>query len=107
MISLLPESSSDSMACSAEHVRGFAADRPVAEARLTEPAAADAAAENFEVRPVVDDLGRRHDGLRREIGLVRSSTMRFVTRFGAPGHGVMAAMVPSGVVNYACTATGT
>ena len=46
------------------------AHRAVDVARLTESAAADAAAEQLQSDAVLDDLGGGHDGIHREIGLV-------------------------------------
>ena len=45
--------------------------RPVAEARLAEPAASNAAAEDLQVCPVVDDLRIGDDRLRRIVRLVQ------------------------------------
>ena len=45
--------------------------RPVAEARLAEAAAADAAPEHLQVGPVVDNLRGGHDGVHGIIGLVQ------------------------------------
>ena len=54
--------------------QGFRAprtDRTVGIAGLTEAAAADAAAHDLQVDPVVHDLGGRDDGIRRENGGVQ------------------------------------
>ena len=48
-----------------QNLRRARANRPVAEARLTEAAAADAAAHHLEIRTVVYDLHIRNDHIRR------------------------------------------
>ena len=53
-----------------EHVRVLAAHGPVAEASLTEAAAADAASEHLQIGAVMDDLRRGDDLLLRPVGPV-------------------------------------
>ena len=48
-----------------QYLSAAGADRPVTEARLTEPAAPDAAAHDFQIGPVVDNLRRGYNGFSR------------------------------------------
>ena len=54
-----------------QHLRAFLPHRAAGEARLTEPAAPDAAPEHLQICPVVDDLRGGDDHFCREIGVVQ------------------------------------
>ena len=54
-----------------QHFRAFLPYRAAGEARLTEPAAPDAAPEHLQIRPVMDDLRGGNDHFCGEIGAVQ------------------------------------